>query len=214
MPASGPHRVAIHTTDPLTRAGLTAMLRGQPEIIVLADQGHGRIATNADVVVVAPHRRAVNLLDTVHAIAATTTAALVLLLDDQHTADLFAPVDCGAAVVLLRSRTTAERLTEAVSSITLRANHSTKDAQARLLAQIRHIHQQVTHPDHLDAHGLTAREVTVIRLVADGLSLRNVGEKLSYSERTVKYILHGATTRLGMRGRTEMVAYASRVGAI
>jgi DNA-binding NarL/FixJ family response regulator len=56
--------------------------------------------------------------------------------------------------------------------------------------------------------------VEVLRLIADGFDTREIASKLSYSERTVKNVLHGITTRLRLRNRAHAVAYALRNGLI
>jgi DNA-binding NarL/FixJ family response regulator len=66
----------------------------------------------------------------------------------------------------------------------------------------------------LSAGVLTDREVRVLKLLADGLDTAEVGHRLFYSERTVKNIVHGVTSRLNLRNRTQAVAYALRQGWI
>lgn len=61
---------------------------------------------------------------------------------------------------------------------------------------------------------LTVREQDVLRLIADGHGTREVAEELSYSERTVKSVLHDAVTKLGARSRSHAVAHAVRAGLI
>jgi DNA-binding NarL/FixJ family response regulator len=61
---------------------------------------------------------------------------------------------------------------------------------------------------------LTTRECDVLRLMADGLSTREVARRMAYSERTIKNILQDLTTRLQLRNRTQAVAYAVRQGWI
>jgi DNA-binding NarL/FixJ family response regulator len=61
---------------------------------------------------------------------------------------------------------------------------------------------------------LTPREQHVLSLVAEGLPTREVSERLCYSERTVKNVLHDAVTKLGARSRSEAVAHAVRDGLI
>ena len=52
------------------------------------------------------------------------------------------------------------------------------------------------------------------RLLAEGFDTAEVGERLFYSERTVKNIIHDVTSRLELRNRTHAVAYAIREGLI
>jgi DNA-binding CsgD family transcriptional regulator len=59
-----------------------------------------------------------------------------------------------------------------------------------------------------------AREVEVLRLIADGMDTLEIAQRLSYSERTVRNIIHALLTRMKLRNRTHAVAYALRNGAI
>ena len=65
-------------------------------------------------------------------------------------------------------------------------------------------------------HGarLTEREQRVLALIADGHPTREVALELSYSERTVKNILHDVVTKLNARSRSQAVAHAVRDGLI
>jgi DNA-binding NarL/FixJ family response regulator len=64
-----------------------------------------------------------------------------------------------------------------------------------------------------DRH-LTRRELDVLSLLADGDSTREIAHELSYSERTVKNIVHDLRTKLDGRTRAHTVAVAARRGII
>ena len=61
---------------------------------------------------------------------------------------------------------------------------------------------------------LTPREEAVLRLVAQGQTTAEVAAELSYSERSVKNVIHGLTERLDLRNRCHVVAHAVREGWI
>ena len=61
---------------------------------------------------------------------------------------------------------------------------------------------------------LTARETDVLRLLADGLSHEQVGEKLAISPETARTHMRKACERLGAATRTQAVALALRNGLI
>ncbi len=62
--------------------------------------------------------------------------------------------------------------------------------------------------------GWSAREIEVLRLLAHGLSTREVARRLAYSERTIKNVVYDLTTRHGLRNRTHAVAVAVRAGVV
>lgn len=61
---------------------------------------------------------------------------------------------------------------------------------------------------------LTAREIEILRLVAEGYSNRRLAELLSVSEPTVKFHLTNVYRKLGVRNRTEASRWAQRHGAL
>ena len=73
---------------------------------------------------------------------------------------------------------------------------------------------QVLAPRGLSFAGLNDRERDVLRLVAEGHDTAEIATLLSYSERTVKNVLHDLNTRLQLRNRSHAVAYAVREGLI
>jgi len=63
-----------------------------------------------------------------------------------------------------------------------------------------------TIPPHLMADGVTAREVEVLALVADGMSNAEIAEKLYLSVRTVESHVSSLLTKLGVASRAELAA--------
>lgn len=57
-------------------------------------------------------------------------------------------------------------------------------------------------------HGLSNREVEVLRLVAEGLNNREIGARLFVEEKTVKTHLHNIFDKIGVRDRTQAALYA------
>lgn len=57
-------------------------------------------------------------------------------------------------------------------------------------------------------HGLSNREVEVLRLVAEGLNNREIGARLYVEEKTVKTHLHNIFDKIGVRDRTQAALFA------
>lgn len=76
------------------------------------------------------------------------------------------------------------------------------------------LQRQVLEPRGLSTGGMSNRETEVLRLVAAGYSTQEIADRLSYSQRTVKSILHDVTNRFQLRNRSHAVAYALREGLI
>jgi DNA-binding NarL/FixJ family response regulator len=61
------------------------------------------------------------------------------------------------------------------------------------------------------AAALTGREREVVRMIAAGLRNRDIGERLSISENTVKVHLHNIYEKLGVEGRMELLLLAQEL---
>jgi DNA-binding NarL/FixJ family response regulator len=75
---------------------------------------------------------------------------------------------------------------------------------ARVLDKLRHPRED----DELDA--LTERERSVLDLIGQGLSNREIAERLFLAEKTVKNYVTSVLAKLGMRRRTQAAAWIAR----
>ena len=138
----------------------------------------------------------------------------VLVGDGVREHHVLRAITCGMVSVIPRSEADFERILRAVSEVREGKLEMPGVALGWLVGQLRVIQQDVLEPNGLTVAGLETREVDVFRLLADGLGTPEIAVRLSYSERTVKNIIHGALTRLKLRNRTQAVAYALRSGAL
>lgn len=61
---------------------------------------------------------------------------------------------------------------------------------------------------------LTARETEVVQLLADGLTNKEIANRLGISDHTVKFHVNGIMGKLGVETRTEAVVHAARLGIV
>jgi len=139
---------------------------------------------------------------------------IVLLVSRVDDRSLLAAAEAGVTGVVRRSEATAGNLSAAIRSASAGEGTLPPDLLGRLLRQVGQLQRQVLSPRGLTFSGLTEREAAVLRLLAEGLDTAEVGQRLFYSERTVKNIIHDVTSRLELRNRSHAVAYAIREGLI
>jgi two-component system NarL family response regulator len=60
--------------------------------------------------------------------------------------------------------------------------------------------------------GLSDRQTEVLRLVASGLTYKQVGERLALSDHTVRYHMSEIMQRLHLEKRSQVIAYAGKLG--
>jgi DNA-binding NarL/FixJ family response regulator len=88
------------------------------------------------------------------------------------------------------------------------------ELMGQLVNGLSRISRDVLEPRGLSFSRLTERERHVLSLIAQGCATREVAERLCYSERTVKNVLHDVVTKLDARTRSQAVAHAVREGLI
>lgn len=207
-----PQRVPIqlHAADPISLIGVAAQLRPRPEIQVLGPADHDRAAV-AVVVADSVNDDMLQVLRRLRRGGVTHLVAVVTQIDDT---DLVAIAEVGVAGLIRRSDATPDRLVAVIVSAAQGEGSIPPDLLGRLLHQVGQLQRQVLSPRGLTFSGLAEREIQVLRLVADGLDTAEIATRLSYSQRTVKNVLHDVTSRLQLRNRSHAVAYALRHGLI
>ncbi|MFB9909014.1 helix-turn-helix transcriptional regulator [Allokutzneria oryzae] len=203
-------RVAVRATDALTLAGVTSVLRSRPEVTV-EPGGQG---PDTSVVVVVADRLTPELMASMRRAAAEFTAPVVLVTNEISEAELLTAVECRVVAVLPRAAATGEHLAHAVLTAAAGGGVMPPALVGELVKHVERLQREVLAPRGLTATGLSPREIDVLRLMADGLDTAEIATRLCYSERTVKNVISGVTSRLNLRNRPHAVAYALRAGMI
>jgi len=86
---------------------------------------------------------------------------------------------------------------------------------ARLLAEFRSLAEQApSEPQKVQVGELSERELDVLRLVAQGLSNREIADALGLSEHTIKTHLANILDKLHLRSRAHAAAFAVQSGLV
>jgi DNA-binding NarL/FixJ family response regulator len=202
-------RVVVQAGDHLTKAGLTSYFGGRPEVTLLAEGQRDE----ADVVVVAVAALTNEVVSGLRRAARVAPVPVVLVLDDVGETDVLMAAEIRAVAVLPRSAATGDRVLRSVLAAGAGGGVMPPGMVADLLEHVRRLRQELVAPAK-QGDRLSAREVDVLRLMADGLDTAEIATKLAYSERTVKNVFYGITARLNLRNRPHAVAYALRKGMI
>ncbi|MBQ0883639.1 response regulator transcription factor [Streptomyces sp. RM72] len=200
--------VAVSAPDPISREGAVSQLRRHPEIDLREESGPGTVAL---LIEDALDDAALTRL---RRIVRSEGARAVLVIGAIRESELLDVVECGVGAIVWRHEATAHRLVQAVLAASRGDGDLPADLLGRLISQVGTLHRGAAGRPGAPSLGLAPREVDVLRLVAEGLDTGEIAGKLSYSERTVKNVMHGLTTRLHLRNRAHAVAYALREGYI
>ncbi|MCK9824496.1 response regulator transcription factor [Nocardioides cavernae] len=131
------------------------------------------------------------------------TAGLILTSYDDDDA-LFSAIMAGAAGYVLKQVSGTDLVT-AVRRVAAGQSMLDPAVTARVLARLRDGPQQ----DPLTKH-LTPKEEQILRLVAEGLTNRQIAEQLDLAEKTVKNYVSIVLGKLGVESRTQAAVRAAR----
>jgi DNA-binding NarL/FixJ family response regulator len=137
-----------------------------------------------------------------------TVRVLVLSASGEH-ADVLAAVKAGATGYLVKSASREELLT-AVRRVAEGDPVFTAGLAGLVLGEFQRIADAPT-PDPAEPR-LTDRETEVLKMVAKGLSYRQIAERLVLSHRTVQNHVQNTLTKLQMHNRVELTRYAIEHG--
>lgn len=206
-------RVVLVDDHPIVLQGLEHLFGRQPDLEVaaccatVADGLTAARTVRPDVIVLdlrMPDGGGLAFLDALSSeqLGARTVVLTAAISDDEVGQAL----QKGAAGLVLKE-SAPEQLIECVRRVHAGERWIDPGATNRLL-------QTVSPPDTAAqgrAASLTGREREVVRMIASGLRNRDIGERLSISENTVKVHLHNIYEKLGVEGRMELLLLAQEL---
>jgi DNA-binding NarL/FixJ family response regulator len=203
-------KALIVEDHPIVREGVTAVLERERDIAVVgaADTiGEGlRMAAKLrpDVILLDLKLPDASTLDGVASFARENRSIVVFTAYDTDD-DVFRAIRAGARGYLLKGSPAAE-IAQAIRQVHAGESYLSPRIAAKLV-------KGVARPGGQTGL-LSARERGVLRLVAAGLSNRQIAEALSISERTVKFHVTAIFNKLGAENRAQAVALAAERGLL
>jgi len=206
-------RVLLVDDHEIVRRGLRDLLGGEPGIEVVAEAGNVAEAlvragaTKPDVAVVdvrLPDGDGVALCRSLRSLEPAPNCLVLTAFDDEQA--LVEAILAGASGYLLK-QVRGQDLVHAVREVAAGRSLLDPVTTARVLERMRRSAQT----DELAA--LTERERTVLELIGEGLSNREIGARLFLAEKTVKNYVTSVLAKLGMERRTQAVAWVARRSA-
>lgn len=214
---TAPARILLTDDLPLFRRAIATLIDEQDDMEVVGQAGTGVEAVELAQVL----RPDIILLDVEMPVMDGVTAAgrlrdvvpgakviMLTVLDDEET--LLGAIRLGAYGYLLKDLHPDDLFTMLRSAMRDESPVA-PSLVGKLLAALRETRAPAT-PVVDEAATLSQRELEVLRLVADGLSNKEIGVALSITEGTVKNHVHNALAKLGMDNRIQAAAYIVRAG--
>jgi DNA-binding NarL/FixJ family response regulator len=204
-----PIRVVIADDHPLIADALAHILESTPgfELLARCATGDEALATvrkmRPDVAILDLRMPGLTGLEVLRELRGEGSATRVVLLTaDISDEETLEAVRLGVGGVVLKG-SPSQQLLHAVRTVA--AGGSVVDEQSIRGALDRMLRREagVAEVRRL----LTAREIEIVKMVATGLRNKEIADKLSISESTVKIHLHSVYQKLGVSGRVELSNY-------
>ncbi|KQV69577.1 LuxR family transcriptional regulator [Nocardioides sp. Root122] len=210
-PQRGPITVFLLDDHELVRRGVRTLLESEDDIEVVGESGSAvgavdRMRVLRPRVAVLdgrlPDGSGIEVCRQIRSVQPETAGLILTSYDDDDA--LFSAIMAGAAGYVLKQVSGTDLVT-AVRRVAAGQSMLDPAVTARVLARLRDGPQQ----DPLTKH-LTPKEEQILRLVAEGLTNRQIAEQLDLAEKTVKNYVSIVLGKLGVESRTQAAVRAAR----
>ncbi len=200
-------RVFLVDDHEIVRRGIADLINAEPDLEVVGEAGTsrgalGRIgATLPDVAVLdvrLPDGSGIDLCREVRSAHPSVRCLILTGYDDEEAT--YASVLAGAAGYVLKD-IRGLRLIEGIRRVAGGGTMIDAVAPARVVAR--------ASAERSPTITLSLRERQVLELIAEGLTNRQIGERLELAEKTVKNYVSGLLAKLGMERRTQAAVYGA-----
>ena len=207
MSNSTPIRIFSIDDHPLMREGVAAIIRNEPDMLLVAEASNGREAIQG----FREHRPDITLMDLrlpdingIDAMVAIRTefpdARIIMLTTFEGDVEIRRALQAGAVGYMLKT-TPRRQLVEMIRKVHAGKKHIPPEIAAHLA-------------EHMGEESLSKREVDVLQKIAGGNRNSDIAALLFITEETVKGHVKHIMEKLGASDRTEAVAIGIRRGII
>lgn len=216
-------RVLVVATSAVTRAGLEAILVREPSFVVVGSEGGASFGEEIaehepDVVIVETTDNDEDILTALRLHTgeiddgARPSPAFILLGDDSDASQAMRALRSGVRGLLPRDAGAQEIIAAVIAAAAGLVTFTRERANAWRDALADRVGTANGGADAVPA--LTARELEILRMIADGLGNKQIAARLAISEHTVKFHIGSVFAKMHASSRAEAVMIGARRGLI
>jgi two-component system nitrate/nitrite response regulator NarL len=219
MQSHEPIRILLVDDQPLFRGAIASLIDGQDDMTVVGEAENGLAAVEKarllvpDLVVMDVEMPVMNGVEATRLIREQLSTVKVIMLTVSEADDhVFDAIRFGAHGYLLKDLR-PDDLYELIRGVMRNETPISPAIAGRLLREIQNgVTKRSSSPAPPQGPPITRRELEILQLVAEGLSNKEIGKKLSITEGTVKNHVHNSLEKLHMENRIQATAYIVRQG--
>jgi two-component system response regulator DevR len=211
---TNPSPISVYILDDheVVRQGLRTLLESSGDIVVVGESGSAADAANRipalrpEVAVLdgrLPDGSGIEVCRAIRSVDPTIKALILTSYDDDEA--LFAAIMAGAAGYVLKDILGTD-LIDAIRRVAAGQSLIAPSLVARVLERVRA--GPTTAPELAD---LTEQELKLLGHIAEGLTNRQIGEKMFLAEKTVKNYVSSILAKLGLERRTQAAVLAAKL---
>jgi two-component system, NarL family, response regulator DevR len=213
---TGPHgvepiKVFLLDDHEIVRRGIRELLEAEGDIVVVGESGLAEEATRRipalrpDVAILdgrLPDGSGIDVCRDVRSVDPSIKALILTSYDDDDA--LFAAIMAGAAGYILK-QVRGNDFVDTVRRVA--AGQSTLDPSvtAQVLERVR-----TGPPRDKELEALTAQEQRILELIGEGMTNRQIAERMFLAEKTVKNYVSSMLAKLGLNSRTQAAIFATK----
>lgn len=201
-------RILIADDHAVVRMGLSAMIESEPDLEVVGEAHDGQQALELfrtlapDILLTDLRMPGLDAVALTQALMQEAPRAKVIVLSTYDgEEEIYRALEAGAHAYLLKRESLGEEILKAIRAVWAGQRYLPASVAATLASR-------------MPRSELTAREIEVLKAVADGLRNRQIADQLQITEATVKVHVTNIMTKLAVADRTEAVTVALRRGII
>lgn len=206
-------RVFLLDDHEVVRRGLRELLESEGDIEIVGEAGTAATASaripalKPDVAVLdarLPDGSGIEVCRHIRSADPNIRAIILTSFDDDEA--LFSAIMAGASGYVLK-QVTGQDLLSAVRHVAAGGSLLDPHVTEKVMQRLRDGND--SEPDELKS--LTAQERRILELVAEGLTNRQIGERLFLAEKTIKNYMSSILAKLGLERRTQAAVFASKL---
>ncbi len=209
-------RVLLADDHAIVRDGISAVVARCKDIEIVGQVVDGKQAIDAvarlhpDVVLMDITMPVMNGLEATREIRKQFPATRVLVLTQHENKEYIMPLLQAGAVGYISKRARAQEVLQAIRTVHTTGAYLPPEIASRVVTAL----AESQDANVTNSILLTEREIQIVRLIAEGLSSRQIAERLSISVKTVDTHRSNIMEKLGVRNSAELIKYAIREGIL